>query len=189
MTLTDTAIREAARQADELVTSGRERLRRTIVDAHAAGFTQVQIAELVSRSQPEVARHLRESRRAWQTVPELARFLRRLLADDDEEDALRFMLDGLNKIEQVASTADMKRFLMKPGSTGSERWDTLLACATAYVARRAGVVPPAWTTTPSLSQWWWPAGERRRRAWTMQRTPIEFRRAGIWFSERNFETA
>lgn len=143
--------------------------------------------------------------RTWLTVPELATFLRSLLADGEHDDALRFMLDGLNKIDEVlgpdlqgrlartgplaAPGTDLAEFLSPPESLGDDRWDTLLACSTAHVVRSKGLVPPAWTTKPSLPQWWWPAGEKRRRAMTMQRTPTDFRRVGIWFSERNFLTA
>jgi len=143
--------------------------------------------------------------RSWLTVPELAVFLRDLLDHDEHDDALRFMLDGLNKIDEVLLTSlpldddspstagapspALLEFLAEPPSLGDERWDTLLACSTAHVARRRGVAPPAWTAKPSLQQWWWPAGEKRRRALTMQRTPTDFRRVGIWFSERNFLTA
>jgi len=143
--------------------------------------------------------------RSWLTVPELATFLGSLLADGEQEDALRFMLDGLNKIDDVlraerpgqvarsahgtALTTDLAEFLSAPESLGDERWDTLLACSTAHVVRSRGLAPPAWTTKPSLPQWWWPAGEKRRRAMTMQHTPTDFRRVGIWFSDRNFLTA
>lgn len=143
--------------------------------------------------------------RTWLTVPELATFLRALLADGEQEDALRFMLDGLNKIDEVlgaerpdqvarsahgtALDTDLAEFLSPPESLGEDRWDTLLACSTAHVVRSRGLAPPAWTTKPSLPQWWWPAGEKRRRAMTMQHTPTDFRRVGIWFSDRNFLTA
>lgn len=144
---------------------------------------------------------------SWLTVPELAIFLRTLLDLGKHEDVLRFMLDGLNKIDDIPldlPAPDLcwpvlvplsklppaaAEFFAEPTSLGDQRWDTLIACSAAYVARRRGIVPPRWTVKPALPQWWWPAGEKRRRALTMQRTPIDFRRVGIWFSERNFLTA
>ena len=127
--------------------------------------------------------------RTWLTVPELAVYLRDLLASGDSDDALRFLLDGFNRFAELREAEDVEAFLAEPDTVGDLRWDTLLAASAAYVCRRAGVAPPRWSRRESLPQWWWPGHVYARRALVVQRTPIDFRRVGIWFDERNFTLA
>jgi hypothetical protein len=122
------------------------------------------------------------------TVADVARLVGGLLAEGAEDDALRFLLDGVNPIATM-DEADMPPYLEEPPTTGDERWDALIAASVAHLCRRRGATPPGWTRRDSLPQWWWPGHARARRALIVQRTPIDFRRLGIWFDERNFHTA
>lgn len=180
---------DRAREADALVESGRAQLRQVILEASDQGRSQREIARLVGRSQPEVARHLREARRTYRTVPQIADDVRACLQQGDEHHALRLLLDGVNHLRYLTVAADVRAFLARPGTVGDRRWDALLATAVAYQARLAGHVPPRWTDVPPLDAFWWPAGEHALRARTMARTPIDFKRLGIWFDARNFTTA
>lgn len=125
----------------------------------------------------------------WLTVPELAAYLRGLLSEGDEDGALRFLLDGVNRFAELTDPVDVGLFLTAPATMGDLRWNTLLAASVAHVCRRSGVKPPAWARRESLPQWWWPGHEHSRRVMVVQRTPIDFRRVGIWFEGRNFTTA
>ncbi|MDO5617884.1 nucleotidyltransferase family protein [Kocuria sp.] len=52
-------LRRAVESADEQIRIGRERLTRSVRDAHRSGLSQRQIAAASNRSQPEIARLLR----------------------------------------------------------------------------------------------------------------------------------
>lgn len=128
--------------------------------------------------------------RTWQSVPEIASTVRELLPAGDEDGALRLLLDGVLRLPLAAAdgSPDVTGSLDAPGSTGDDRWDALLAATVARVCRHAGVPVPPWTRRDSLPQWWWPGAVDARRAQVVQRTPIDFRRLGIWFDERNLTT-
>lgn len=185
----DTSWNQRARAADALIAEGRAQLVEVIVEADEAGLSQRAIANVVNRSQPEVARHLANARRTFATVPQLARSMREHLDAGREHQALRIMLDGVNVIDSLSSSSDTRAFLARPPSLGDHRWDALLAATVAFRARRAGLEPPRWTAVEPLESFWWPAGEWATRAQTMTRTPIDFKRLGIWFDELNFATA
>lgn len=121
-------------------------------------------------------------------MPELAAYLRDLLSRGDEDDALRFLVDGVTRLPEV-DPPEVEMFLAEPESLGDLRWDTLLAVSVAHVCRREGMTPPSWTRRDTLPQWWWPGEVHARRAWVVQRTPVDFRRVGIWFDARNFTGA
>lgn len=130
-----------------------------------------------------------ETRRSWLTVDEIAANVRAQLAEGDDSMALRLLLDGINRAGVVAEIGSLDTMLEEPRSTGDLRWDTLLGASVQYVCRRLGKRPPLWSRKPTLPQWWWPAGESVLAARTVARTPIDFKRVGIWFDERNFTTA
>jgi hypothetical protein len=123
----------------------------------------------------------------WRTIPEIAVSVRERLGAGDEDGALRLLLDGVLRLP-LPVAASVPGALQAPPSTGDERWDTLLATVVARVCRQAGVPVPAWTRRESLTRWWWPGAVGARRAQVVQRTPIDFRRVGIWFDERNLVT-
>ncbi len=121
-------------------------------------------------------------------ISQIAEAMRVELAAGDEAMALRLMLDGVNRIPTTPTDA-LDQMLDEPATIGDQRWDTLLAACVQYYCRRIGIRAPAWSRKEPLESWWWPAREHARAAMTMQRTPIDFKRLGIWFSERNFTTA
>jgi len=127
--------------------------------------------------------------RAWATVPETAAAVADELRRGDEAMALRLLLDGVNRLPLAATAHALEAALAEPVTTGDVRWDTLLGGCVQWHCRRLGVAPPRWSRKETLGTWWWPAGERALRAQTMQRTPIDFRRLGIWFDARNLEQA
>jgi hypothetical protein len=172
-----------------MIDGGRRLLREVIVEAASAGMSQREIALLVGRSQPEVARYLHAARRTFATVPQIVEAMRPHLAAGNEHQALRLLLDGVNALPGLTSRDDVRAFLARPRSLDDRRWDALVAACVAYRARRAGLRPPRWTEAPPLDTFWWPAGEQALRARTMARTPVDFKRLGIWFDEQNFATA
>lgn len=122
-------------------------------------------------------------------MPEVAEVVAGLLRAGEEDDALRFLLDGLLRVAELDRAEDIALFLTAPAPVGDVRWDTLIAAATAHLCRRRALPPPAWTRRDSLPRWWWPGHVHARRAQALQRTPIDLRRVGIWLDERNFTVA
>lgn len=121
------------------------------------------------------------------SIDSVVRSIRTELRDGDERFALRLLttlVTELRSLEPAAlATATM------PPSTGSPRWDALVAVIVAREARRASVRPPAWTDVDPLPTWWFPDHEPMLTARTMQRTPVDFHVKGIWLDEAALESA
>jgi DNA-binding Lrp family transcriptional regulator len=125
----------------------------------------------------------------WQTMPELARSIAAALERNDTDDAMRTLLDGVNQIPLVAGLGRLEPMIEAPGSIGDERWDALLAGTVRHHLHRLGRTAPAWTRREPLPSWWWPVARGARAVYTMQNTPAEIARLGIWFDARNLTTA
>ncbi len=186
-------IAERSLRADELVREGRAQLRQVVLDAHQRGLSQRRIAELTSRSQPEVSRLLREigsPARTWLTARLAAEAIKDELQRGDEDFALRTLVGAINDFRGLSQPVEIQEFLRRPRPTGDRRWDTLIAAAIAQACRRRGVPAPKWTRRAPLESWWFPAnGGGLLAARTMARTPIDFSRLGIWLDASAFQTA
>src|SRR5690606_33417154 len=165
----------------------------TIADGAAAGLSQRQIAAAVGRSQPEVARILREIRsadRTWMTARDAAGAIRRELAAGDEDFALRMLIQAIDDFRHLDGPSDITEFLRRPEPTGDHRWDTLVAGAVARACRLRGLPAPKWTRRRPLATWWFPGnGGGILAARTMQRTPVDLERLGIYLDAAAFHTA
>ena len=182
-----------ARRADELIRSGRAQLHEAVLDGQRHGLSQRRIAALIGRSQPEVGRILREieaARRPWMTARDAAAAIKAELQRGDDDFALRILIQAINDLRDLSAPDDIEDFLRRPRPTGDRRWDTLLAAAVARACRKRGLTAPAWTRRQPLESWWFPLdGGGILAARTMQRTPIDFSRLGIWLDASAFQTA
>lgn len=181
-----------AREVSRLVESGmlhaRPEGRRTLLTANLQNHFMRAASEAIAFDRLVEAE--REKDGPWRiSTSRIAASMREELEAGNESMALRLMLDGINRMPLASALGKLDEMLDEPGSTGDERWDTLLAACVQYRCRKLGVRAPAWTRKEPLVSWWWPAGEHAQAAMTLQRTPIDFKRLGIWFSERNFATA
>jgi hypothetical protein len=83
-------------------------------------------------------------------------------------------------------------FLVPPESTGSVRWDTLLAAVVGRECDRLGIPRPAWTAPEPLAEDWvvttLPGPSERWLARIRAGTPEEFSRLGLWVHARDLET-
>jgi hypothetical protein len=192
MTL-ETEIADRALRADELVRSGRAQLREAVLEGQRHGLSQRRIAALTGRSQPEVGRILRESeaaRRSWMTARTVAEAIKTEVQRGDDDFALRMLVQAINDFRNLSAPDDIEDFLRRPRPTGDLRWDTLLAAAVARACRKRDLPPPAWTRRKPLKSWWFPVGGGGLlAARTMQRTPVDFARLGIWLDASAFQTA
>jgi len=186
-------IADRARRADELVRAGRAQLYEAVLEGHRHGLSQRRIAALTGRSQPEVGRLLREiaaARRTWMTARDAANAIKAELQRGDDDFALRMLIQAIGDFRDLSAPADIQDFLRRPRPTGDRRWDTLLAAAVGRACRQRGLTPPRWTRRQPLESWWFPLdGGGLLAGHTMQRTPIDFSRLGIWLDASAFQTA
>jgi len=130
------------------------------------------------------------TRRWWPTAAEIADDLRRELAANDEDMALRLLMDGINHLPAAAEAGQLDEALGEPKLLCDPRWDTLLAAAIRYRLHSMGVTPPTWTHKEPLPQFWWPTRINPSQQYNdMAHTPAELMRVGIFIDERDFTTA
>ncbi|MEZ5167050.1 MAG: hypothetical protein R2695_11385 [Acidimicrobiales bacterium] len=126
--------------------------------------------------------------RWWTTAPEIASLIAEELARGDTDFALRLLARLVADFRARRSSDDRALIVAEPASTGDDRWDALLGATIQRECRHNGHPIPAWTNFDTLEQWWFPAGETILRARTMQRTPVDFQRLGIWLDAAALET-
>lgn len=120
-----------------------------------------------------------------------AEVIRRELARGDLNFAFRVMTSALSDFRDAApeNRAD---FLIPPESTGSIRWDTLLAAVVGRECDRLGIPRPLWTSPEPLEEEWvvttLPAPSDKWLARIRAGTPEEFSRLGLWVHVRDLET-
>lgn len=120
-----------------------------------------------------------------------AEFMRRELCRNDPQFAFRVMISALSDFRDAAPT-DREDFLVPPASTGSVRWDTLLAAVVGRECDRLGISRPPWTSPKPLTEEWvvttLPAPSENWVARIKAGTPAEFSRLGLWVHVRDLET-
>lgn len=128
--------------------------------------------------------------RTWPTMADVATNVARELAAGDEDMALRLLLDGVNRLPYALADDRLDEALTQPPSTGSRRWDTLLAASVRYRLHRMGLKPPRWTWVEPLEVFWWPVRVSASKEYNdMAHTPAELIRVGIFMDERGFGQA
>jgi hypothetical protein len=120
-----------------------------------------------------------------------AELIGRELASGDLDFAFRIMTSAIADF-RAASPENRADFLVGPMSTGSVRWDTLLAAVVGRECDRLGITRPAWTRPEPLMEEWvvttLPAPSARWLARIRAGTPEEFSRLGLWVHARDLET-
>ena len=127
--------------------------------------------------------------RTWLTAPEAARAIRDELDAGDEVFAMRITARLIADLRSLDRPRDIARCLASPPTTGSRRWDTLVAAAVGRECRHKGVDTPAWADPAPLPTWWFPLlADPILITRTMQRTPVDFAARGIWLDANALET-
>ncbi|MFK4298470.1 hypothetical protein ABH924_003639 [Arthrobacter sp. GAS37] len=120
-----------------------------------------------------------------------AEIISRELANGDIDFAFRIMVTAIADFRHT-SPSNYEDFLIAPGSTGSLRWDTLLAAVIGRECDRLGIPKPPWTQPKPLAEEWvvtvLPNATERWLARIKSGTPAEFSRLGIWIHARDLET-
>jgi hypothetical protein len=136
----------------------------------------------------DLLRSFTEEQRDWLTAAEIAAAITGEVDRGDEIFALRVLAKALSDVRSLSEPADIIGFLQKPPSTGDRRWDVLVASAVARECRLWGLDAPQWTDVESLEPWWFPALiDETLLPLTIQRTPPELARKGVWLDERALE--
>jgi hypothetical protein len=159
-----------------------------------ASFAAIDLSESNEPSEAEggmlllddLLRKYKGERRDWHTIAETADVIR---GENDEVFAVRLLARALSDARVLTDPVDVIRFLQKPASTGDQRWDVLLASAVSRECRLRGIDAPAWTNVEGLEPWWFPALlDETLIPLTVQMTPPELARKGIWLDERALTT-
>ncbi|MFF2246200.1 hypothetical protein ACFVTM_18720 [Arthrobacter sp. NPDC058130] len=120
-----------------------------------------------------------------------AEIIKRELEHGELDFAFRVMVTAINDFRQT-SPSNHEEFLIPPGSTGSLRWDTLLAAVIGRECERLGIPKPPWTQPKPLAEEWvvttLPNATERSLARIRSGTPVEFSRLGIWIHARDLDT-
>lgn len=131
-----------------------------------------------------------QRRRDWSTLLELANGIKTELDRGDEGFAIRRLRIALKDFEDLQAPDDIEDFLAEPESTGDQRWDTLLATATARAARNRGLKAPKWTERPALRESWIPLDQSSLMIELIRkRTAPEFASKNIFIDEREWTLA
>ena len=128
---------------------------------------------------------------SW-TAPKVAVAIRRELERGDQDFAFRLLAAAIADLRRIKEE-EIAEFLTDPPSTGSIRWDTLLALAVGSECERRCVERPRWTRPlPLEREWVATALSEPSEAWVARvkaRTPLEYSKLGLWFDPRNLDSA
>lgn len=191
--------------------------------AHARtrlGLTQAQAAGLLGTSQANISAYERRRLHAGRDLSEriaaladlpvssayaqgwpgtLASTTAELRADlrtqQQDVDMLRHVIQAADDFARLEVEEDRGFFLASPGSTGSSRWDALIAALAVELCRRGGLDrTPSWTRQPGryLDHTWWvgAAGEvPSLRALILRDSPSAFRARGVMLGRQLLASA
>jgi len=128
--------------------------------------------------------------RTWPTLSDVARNVAAALTEDDIDWAIRFLCDGVGRLEHAAEAGQLNEAVARPPSTGSVQWDTLLAAAIAWKLRAMGQPVPAWAAEVGALKLPWTPMWVSYGKWNrdLAGTPPEWRALNIVWHERNLWT-
>jgi transcriptional regulator with XRE-family HTH domain len=167
------------------------------VSAYESGTKQIG-ADLVERV--DALRGLTEDsdyRLGWPgTLASLAAAVRSHLRVDSEntDTPLRLVIQASDDANRLTQAADLDFFLTQPGTTGSHRWNALIAALAVEIARRtARATTPRWTRDHSrylTDTWWFGAADDvpTLRALAYRDAPAAFRARGVMLSRSVLES-
>lgn len=113
------------------------------------------------------------------------------LAAGDETWALRMALQGRDHLRSMfeLDPRAAASWELRPGTTGSDAWDRLLAAVAAHEFEAHGQTPPEWTQEVQPGREWLLDNPFLGRDKVRDQTPPWLSRLGIFVSERDLATA
>lgn len=126
----------------------------------------------------------------WMTPQRTASALAAALADGDERWAFKIVTQARDQVAEMLASigSPAGAWESRPGSSGDDRWDALLAALVGHEFSVAGQAPPAWTDRRPAAEWVIPNllldnGDIR------QATPDWLAERGIFIAARDLVTA
>ena len=128
--------------------------------------------------------------RGWMTSERTARAITDALISEDELWAFKMALQGRDHLrELLAAAPDIAgAWEAEPSTTGSPRWDTLLAALASHEFTDGGLAAPAWTRDRRLDDPWILDSPRLTDQQVRARTPEWLAAANIFITERDLTT-
>ncbi len=130
---------------------------------------------------------------AWEenTVRQLAEEVSECLAKGDASAATRLVFRLLERYDKSDWETRARITHEQPDTTGSNRYDALLAGIVEYACASHGVVAPNWVNdqTYFLDQWWFVSGMITLHANALVHSPISLARRGVFVTEGALEYA
>jgi hypothetical protein len=127
----------------------------------------------------------------WMLPMDTARAVANELEAGLEVWALRMLMQGRDHLRSMFKhdPAAAQSWELRPGTTGSDVWDRLLAAVTAHEFAAQGLEPPPWTQEAEPGPEWLLDNPFLGPAQVRDQTPPWLARLGIFISERDLATA
>jgi transcriptional regulator with XRE-family HTH domain len=112
----------------------------------------------------------------------------------DTDTLLRLVIQASDDANRLVEEPDLDFCLAQPGTSGSRRWNALIAALAVDIARRTGrTTTPGWTRDRSrylTDTWWFGAAESipSLRAMAYRDAPSSFRARGVMLSRTVLES-
>ena len=119
------------------------------------------------------------------TANDIADVATQSLAKGDENSAKRAIFRFLERYDGANTTVRDRMAHEKPASTGSSKFDALLAAVVEYACAIHRVTPPDWVNDDDtfLDHFWFVSDMASLHANALQHSPISFARRGIFITE------
>lgn len=119
----------------------------------------------------------------------LAALADHLTAVVDDKVRWKLVWEFLEEYRWESAETQVRLIRAEPSSTGSERWDALLAALAEHLCAQHDLAAPEWTEPRVLRQAWFPAELAIQRADALVWAPAAFRKHGVYLSVHDLKAA
>jgi hypothetical protein len=125
------------------------------------------------------------------SVRELAEEIAACLAKGDSSAATRLAFRFIERYDRSDWETRVLITAEPPQTTGSDRYDALVAGMVEFACASHGVVAPSWVNNESffLSEWWFVSGVSSLHADALVHSPISLARRGVFVTQGALEYA
>jgi transcriptional regulator with XRE-family HTH domain len=185
---------------------------------HAAGITQLEVAERARTTQPAVAAYESGARtpslttlarlldacdhdvevivrprlrRGAASLAQLSKTIQQDLEGGREQDALRLLFGFADDFRGSSRPGAIELIAQQPAATGDARFDAMLAGVAEFFATERGIPAPGWVDQPDrfVEPLWFVSSRPEFDAYTLANTPAAFARHGVLIAREVFDRA